>query len=160
MSQLCERKLKILMIEDNESSSDILRFILEREGYEVESAIDGREGEQKIHVSPPPDAVLLDASLPFVDGFQLIKLIRQSLRWKYVPIVMTSGHASKCYSDYAISLGADAYIVKPFQRNDLMQRIRRLTGQSTLEEKSRIRHEFADASACPTVQYEAIHASL
>ena len=121
-----QAQYKILMIEDNESNSDILRFIFEREGYQVELAIDGHAGERLIIRTPPPDAVLLDVTLPFIDGFQLVQTIRRTAAWKHVPVVMLSGHANKSYIDQALRVGADEYFVKPFQRNELIQCMRKL----------------------------------
>lgn len=125
---------KILMIEDNESICDILRFILEREGFEVESAADGLAGERLIGQSPPPHVVLLDVSLPFIDGFQLVRRIRENSVWEQVPIIMLSGHPNKSFIDQALSVGANEYIVKPFQRDELIQCIHRLVANQPAAE--------------------------
>jgi DNA-binding response OmpR family regulator len=126
--KLKEGKLKILLIEDNESNAEIFRFFLEREGYQVELATDGRVAARMILSTSPPDAVLLDISLPFVDGFQLITSIRRTSGWKHVPVVMLSGHSHERYIDHAISVGANEYLVKPFQCKELVQSVRRLIG--------------------------------
>jgi DNA-binding response OmpR family regulator len=117
---------KILIIEDNESSADILRLILEREGYRVEVAVDGYAGEHLIARTPAPDAVLLDVTLPYVDGFQLMQTIRRTAAWKHVPVIMLSGHANGSFIDHALRVGANKYFVKPFRRNELIQCMQRL----------------------------------
>lgn len=124
-----QAKYKILMIEDDESISDILKFILECEGYEVDLAVDGHAGEELIGRTPPPDAVLLDVTLPFVDGFHLMRTIRRTAAWEHVPVIMLSGHSDQSFIDQALSMGADEYIVKPFQRNELIQCMRRLAAR-------------------------------
>jgi DNA-binding response OmpR family regulator len=125
MAENGQTQYKILIIEDNESSADILKFILEREGYEVEVAVDGYAAEHLIARTPAPDAVLLDVTLPYVDGFQLMQTIRRTSAWKNVPVIMLSGHANGRFIEQARRVGADEYFVKPFQRNELIQCMQR-----------------------------------
>jgi DNA-binding response OmpR family regulator len=127
-------RYKVLMIEDNESISDILRFILEREGFEVESVADGLAGEKLIGRAPPPHVILLDVSLPFIDGFQLVRNIRNDRLWEHVPVIMLSGHPQKSFIDQSIRAGANEYIVKPFQREELIRCIYRLVTTSDASE--------------------------
>jgi DNA-binding response OmpR family regulator len=126
MADKSQAQYKILMIEDNESISDILTFILEREGYAVELAADGQAGERLIGRTAPPDAILLDVTLPFVDGFQLVRTIRRTATWEHVPVIMLSGHSNQNFIDEALSVGANEYIVKPFQRDELLRCMRKL----------------------------------
>jgi DNA-binding response OmpR family regulator len=121
-----QTQYKILIFQDNESSADILKFIFEREGYRVEVAVNGYAGEHLIARTPTPDAVLLDVTLPYVDGFQLMQTIRRTSAWKNVPVIMLSGHASGNFIYDALRAGANAYFVKPFQRNELIQYMQRL----------------------------------
>ena len=114
------------MVEDNESISDILSFILTRENFEVELASDGREAQRRIKGGPPPDIVLLDVMLPYIGGLQLVSIIRDTPTWRDVPIIMLTGKSHENDIVDALNAGADDYIVKPFQPSELMARVRRL----------------------------------
>jgi DNA-binding response OmpR family regulator len=117
---------KVLMVEDNESISDILSFILTREKFEVELASDGREAQRRIQEGDPPDVVLLDVMLPYISGLQLVSIIREIPAWRTVPIIMLTGKSHESDIVGALNAGADDYIVKPFQPSELMARVRRL----------------------------------
>lgn len=117
---------RVLMVEDNESISDILSFILKRENFAVELAGDGREAQRRIIDGEPPDIVLLDVMLPYVSGFQLVSIIRDIPAWRDVPIIMLTGKSHENDIVGALNAGADDYIVKPFQPSELMARVRRL----------------------------------
>lgn len=117
---------KVLMVEDNESISDILSFILTREKFEVELASDGREAQRRIQQGDPPDVVLLDVMLPYISGLQLVSIIREISAWREVPIIMLTGKSHENDIVGALNAGADDYIVKPFQPSELMARVRRL----------------------------------
>jgi DNA-binding response OmpR family regulator len=117
---------KVLMVEDNESISDILSFILTREKFEVELASDGRQAQRRIEAGDPPDIVLLDVMLPYISGLQLVSIIRETPAWRGVPIIMLTGKSHETDIVGALNAGADDYIVKPFQPSELMARVRRL----------------------------------
>jgi DNA-binding response OmpR family regulator len=117
---------KVLMVEDNESISDILSFILTREKFAVELASDGREAQRRIEGGDPPDIVLLDVMLPYISGLQLVAIIRETPAWRGVPIIMLTGKSHENDIVGALNAGADDYIVKPFQPSELMARVRRL----------------------------------
>jgi CheY-like chemotaxis protein len=116
---------RILLVEDNESIADILRFIFEREGFQVEIACDGREAKQRIANGPPPDIVLLDMILPFVNGLQLVGVVRSNPAWRDVPVVVLTGKSLETDIVGALDAGADDYLVKPFQPGELVARVRR-----------------------------------
>ena len=116
----------VLMVEDNESISDILSFILTRENFAVELASDGREAQRRIKDGAPPDIVLLDVMLPYISGLQLVSIIRDTPTWRDVPIIMLTGKSHENDIVGALNAGADDYIVKPFQPSELMARVRRL----------------------------------
>ncbi len=123
---IAEYAPKVLMVEDNESISDILSFILTREKFEVELASDGREAQRRIQQGDPPDVVLLDVMLPYISGLQLVSIIREISAWREVPIIMLTGKSHENDIVGALNAGADDYIVKPFQPSELMARVRRL----------------------------------
>lgn len=121
-----EAPLTVLVVEDDPTLAKLLRFILERDGFRVESATDGREAQRLIMTLPPPTVALLDIMLPFVDGFELIAAIRAQSGWQNIPILMLSAKGSERDIARALDDGADDYLVKPFQPEELKARLRRL----------------------------------
>ncbi len=111
---------KILVIEDEQAISDIVKFNLEKEGYEVETAFDGEEGLVKIF-STDPDLILLDIMLPKLDGFEVCKKTRET---KSTPIIMVTAKEEETDKVIGLELGADDYITKPFGMRELVARIR------------------------------------
>ena len=124
-----EAPLTALVVEDDDSIAALLCFILERDGLRVEHAADGREAERLIAAIAPPAVVLLDIMLPYVDGFELIDSIRSLSGWQKVTILMLSTKGNERDIDSALDNGADDYLVKPFQPEELKARLRRLLRQ-------------------------------
>lgn len=118
-----------LVVEDDDSIAALLGFILEREGFCVERAADGLDAERLIAAMAPPAVVLLDIMLPYVDGFALIDSMRALSGWRNVPILMLSAKGSERDIARALDSGADDYLVKPFQPEELKARLRRLLRQ-------------------------------
>lgn len=116
-----------LVIEDNEHTSYLLSFMLERAGFHVDVVDNGRDAEQWIEDAPAAGIVLLDLMLPHVDGFQLLIRMRESPEWREVPIVVVSARTAEADVVRALDLGADDYVTKPFRPQELLARIRRLT---------------------------------
>lgn len=121
-----EQPLAAFIVEDDLSIAMLVRFILERDGYRVDHAADGREAQRKIATLAAPSVVLLDIMLPYADGFELITAIRAQAGWEKVPVMMLSAKGSGTDIERALDLGADDYIVKPFQPDELKARVRRL----------------------------------
>lgn len=115
-----------MIVEDEESIAMLLRFILERNGFNVELAADGREALRLIATLAPPTLVLLDIMLPHVDGFELIANIRAQPGWEKVTVMMLTALGNERNIARALDSGADDYIVKPFQPDELKARLRRL----------------------------------
>lgn len=115
-----------LIVEDDLSIAMLLRFILERDGFHIEHAADGREAQRLIGSLTPPTLVLLDIMLPYVDGFELIASIRAQAGWEKLPVLMLSAKGSERDIARALDAGADDYVVKPFQPDELKARLRRL----------------------------------
>lgn len=116
-----------LVVEDSEDVSYLIRYLLEREQFHVELAADGREAERLIATLPPPQLVMLDIMLPYVNGFQLLEKMRSLEPWKQVPIIMLTAKSQERDIVHALDAGATDYVVKPFQPDELMARVRRLT---------------------------------
>jgi len=115
-----------LVVEDDDQISHIVRFILEREGFEVRVAPDGRSAEQLIDSLPPPAIVTLDVMLPHVDGYTLLARIRAKPDWKAVPVLLLTARSQEQDVVRALDQGANDYVVKPFRPEELRARVRRL----------------------------------
>ncbi len=122
---------RALVVEDDQAISSLLAFIFQREGYAVEALHDGMQADDRISsTQAPPDVVILDILLPRVDGFALLRKIRQEPAWKDVPVVMISALGDEQNVVRALDLGANDYVPKPFQPEELKARVRRLIRQS------------------------------
>ncbi|ANF24829.1 MAG: DNA-binding response regulator [Pseudomonas sp.] len=117
---------RILMVEDEEDIAFLIRFMLERHGFVVDHAADGRQAIEKITTSSPPDLTLMDIMLPYHDGLELIERLRAQAGWAQVPVLMLTAKAREADIVRALELGADDYVTKPFQPEELLARIRRL----------------------------------
>lgn len=111
---------KVLIIEDEKSISDIIKFNLTKEGFAVETAYDGQEGLDKA-MTTEPDLILLDVMLPIMDGFAVCKKIRET---STVPILMLTAKEEEVDKVLGLELGADDYITKPFGMRELVARIK------------------------------------
>ena len=111
---------KILIIEDEKSISDIIKFNLTKEGFAIETAFNGQEGLDKT-LSLNPDLILLDIMLPIMDGFAVCKKIREQSN---VPILMLTAKEEEVDKVLGLELGADDYITKPFGMRELIARIK------------------------------------
>jgi len=111
---------KILIIEDEKSISDIIKFNLTKEGFAAETAFDGQEGLDKA-LSQNPDLILLDIMLPIMDGFAVCRKIREKSN---VPILMLTAKEEEVDKVLGLELGADDYITKPFGMRELIARIK------------------------------------
>lgn len=111
---------RILIVDDEKSIVDILRFNLKREGYEIIAAYDGKEG-LRLALENDPDLVLLDVMLPYMDGFQVCSEIRKESN---VPVIMLTAREEENDKVLGLELGADDYITKPFSVKELMARVK------------------------------------
>lgn len=123
---MAEQKEKILVIEDDEYSRDALAHLLAAEGYEAQSASDGESGVEKAH-ELRPDVVVLDLNLPGIDGKQVIQMLRNDGPLRGVPILVVTGDEDRA-AQSAVELGADGYLTKPVEFDDLIRAIDKLTG--------------------------------
>lgn len=112
---------KILIVDDEKSIVDILKFNLEKQGYETLPAYDGREG-LRLAREEDPDLILLDVMLPYMDGFEVCKTLRGEGR--NVPIIMITAREEETDKVFGLELGADDYITKPFSVRELMARVK------------------------------------
>ena len=116
-----------LVVEDDDNIAYLLQFMLERENFRVDLQREGRSAMAYVQTQPAVDIVLLDVMLPFVDGFQLVELIRATPAWRGVPVLMLTAKTREQDAVRALDSGASDYIHKPFAPNELMARVRRHT---------------------------------
>jgi two-component system, OmpR family, alkaline phosphatase synthesis response regulator PhoP len=115
-----------LVVEDDAQIAQVLRFILDREGFEVQLAADGRTAETLIDTLAPPAIVTLDVMLPHADGFELLARIRARPGWEAVPVILLTARSQEKDIVRALDAGANDYLVKPFKPDELRARVRRL----------------------------------
>ncbi len=111
---------KILVVDDEKPISDIIKFNLVKEGYDVDVAFDGEEALKKVYQFQP-DLILLDVMLPKLDGFQVCRKIRESFS---MPIIMLTAKEEEVDKVLGFELGADDYITKPFGMRELIARVK------------------------------------
>lgn len=128
--------MNILIAEDEPSLRENLQWMLEMEGYTVSVACDGLEAFEHACLSPP-DLVLTDVMMPVLDGYGLIKSLRQTSATAMIPIIMLTAKADRGDVRKAMNLGADDYISKPYRRDELLEAIRaRLERSAGLEQSA------------------------
>ncbi|MEF2550256.1 response regulator [Aurantimonas sp. A2-1-M11] len=119
--------VKILVVEDNEMNRDMLSRRLERKGYEVVVAIDGKAGVEA-SATARPDLILMDMSLPIIDGWEATRRIRAEPSTATIPIIALTAHAMAGDREKAMNAGCSDYETKPIEWPDLLDKIVRLTG--------------------------------
>jgi two-component system, OmpR family, phosphate regulon response regulator PhoB len=126
-------KSKILIVEDEASLVEVLSYNLQREGYEVVVAKEGREGLRKAQTLLP-DLVLLDLMLPGLNGLDICRELRASPRTANITVLMLTAKGEETDQVVGFAVGADDYVTKPFSVKVLMQRIKVLLRRSTSPE--------------------------
>src|SRR5690242_9296466 len=118
---------KILIVEDNEMNRDMLSRRLIRRGFEVVLAVDGEQGVAKAQTELP-DIILMDMSLPVLDGWEATRRIKAGDATRAIPVIALTAHAMAGDRDKAIEAGCDDYDTKPIELPRLLEKIRRLLG--------------------------------
>ncbi|AZV80296.1 phosphate regulon transcriptional regulatory protein PhoB [Parasedimentitalea marina] len=114
---------KILVIEDEPSQVEVLRFNLSRQGFTVEVAMDGEDG---LHAAreDPPDLILLDWMLPSLSGVEVCRLLRRNKITREIPIIMLTAKSEERDKVRGLDVGADDYVTKPYSVKELIARVR------------------------------------
>ena len=119
--------MKILLVEDNDLNRDMLSRRLIRRGYEMVLAIDGQEALD-IASRVVPDLILLDMSLPIVDGWEVTRQLKAAPATASIPIIALTAHAMSGDRERALAAGCDDYETKPIDFPRLLEKIETLTG--------------------------------
>jgi len=138
----------ILVVDDEEDILELVRFNLNREGYQVDGALNGEEALKKARRSPL-DLIVLDLMLPGIDGLEVAKSLKKDSKTQHIPIVMLTAKGEESDVVTGLELGADDYITKPFSPKILLARIR-----AVLRRKA---SEISDETAALTIHGLTIH---
>ena len=114
--------IKILLVEDNEMNRDMLSRRLERKGYAVAIAVDGQQGVD-MALADLPALILMDMSLPVIDGWTATRQLKADERTKHIPIIALTAHAMQGDEQKAKEAGCDDYDVKPIELERLLGKI-------------------------------------
>jgi len=120
---------KILLVEDNEMNRDMLTRRLERKGYEVVIAVDGQAGIDMAS-SASPDIILMDLSLPVIDGWEATRQIKANPATQSIPVIALTAHAMAGDEQKAREAGCDDYDTKPVDLKRLLGKIENLLGSA------------------------------
>ena len=116
---------KILLVEDNEMNRDMLSRRLMRRGYEVVIAVDGESG-LSLAGSEVPDLILMDMSLPILDGWEVTRRLKETPATQHIPVIALTAHAMSSDRDKALEAGCDDYDTKPIELPRLLEKIEAL----------------------------------
>ena len=118
---------RILLVEDNEMNRDMLSRRLQRRGYDVMIAVDGQEGVRMAQ-EESPDLILMDMSLPLIDGWEATRALKAAVETKMIPIIALTAHAMSTDRDKALAAGCDDYDTKPIELPRLLEKMDALIG--------------------------------
>ena len=121
-------KKRILLVEDEPEFRQGVRMRLEANDYDVMEAEDGLAGLEMARKNAP-DLIILDLMLPKMDGYQVARLLKFDEKYRGIPIVMLTARSQETDKETGISVGADAYITKPFKSEELLETIAKLVSQ-------------------------------
>jgi CheY-like chemotaxis protein len=113
---------KILLVEDNEMNRDMLSRRLIRNGYEVSIAVDGQQGAD-MALSERPDLILMDMSLPVIDGWEATRRIKANVATRRIPVIALTSHAMAGDREKAMEVGCEDYDTKPVEISRLLGKI-------------------------------------
>ncbi len=122
---------KILLVEDNEMNRDMLSRRLTRRGYEIVIAIDGQQGVDMASTENPA-VILMDMSLPVIDGWEATRRIKANDATKHLPVIALTAHAMAGDREQALAAGCDDYDTKPIDLTRLLPKIEKYAGPGTV----------------------------
>src|SRR5690349_13335631 len=116
---------KILAVDDERSIVRLIQVNLERRGYQVSMAFDGKQALEKIQAERP-DLILLDVMMPYMDGFEVLRWLKQDPDTRNIPVIMLTAKASDADVFMGWSSGVDCYLTKPFNPVELLRFVERI----------------------------------
>lgn len=109
---------KILIVDDNQDSRELVVKILKNRGYQLIEAVDGEDALEKA-MAERPDLILMDISIPKIDGYEVTRRLKSRKEFKYTPIIALTAHAMKGDREKAMESGCEGYIAKPINIHEL-----------------------------------------
>lgn len=113
----------ILVVDDNEDSRELVKKILKKHGYEIIEATDGEEALAKA-IAYRPDLILMDISIPKIDGYEVTRRLKSRVDFKDTPIIAFTAHAMRGDEEKALQAGCDGYISKPINVREFPEKIK------------------------------------
>ena len=129
---------RILLVEDEESIRELVRFNLEKEGFEVLETDDGEKAFELLK-KQGADLAILDWMIPGVTGLELCRLIRRDPDWKMLPIIMLTAREDEIDKIVGLEMGADDYVTKPFSPRELMSRVKAVLRRANVKTESAVK---------------------
>ncbi len=120
---------KILIVDDEQDIVESLSFMLQSQGYETICAYDGEEG-LKLAKEAAPDLIMLDVMMPKINGYKICRLLKYDAKYKNIPVIMLTARSQESDKLIGEETGADEYITKPFEFNDVLDCLQKYTGQN------------------------------
>jgi CheY-like chemotaxis protein len=118
---------RILITDDEPDIVKVVKFRLIKMGYEVTVATNGKEGLEAVKLTKP-DLVLLDYRMPFLNGDEVCKEIKKDASTRHIPVILMTASTQNTVGENIQTMGADDYILKPFEPEELIEKIRKLIG--------------------------------
>jgi len=123
MDEIKRLPKRILIVEDNQDSRELVVKVLKNKGYQMIEAVDGEEALEKV-TREKPDLILMDILIPKIDGYEVAKRLKDQEEFKHIPIIALTAHAMKGDREKFISIGFEGYISKPINVRELPEQIR------------------------------------
>jgi len=118
----------ILVVEDNMDTYELVRFILEKDGYDTFLAMNGRDGVNAA-TKQLPDLIIMDLAMPEMDGWTAMRLIKSEVRTASIPLIALTAHVLSADRQRAMDAGCDEYITKPMDLLDLLESVNHWLGK-------------------------------
>lgn len=122
-----DKQITVLLVEDNEDNLAVYRTILDHVGYAVVEARDGEEGLARA-TGEKPDVILMDISIPKIDGWEVTRRLKAEEETKDIPIIALTAHALDEDREKAFNVGCDGYLAKPIEPRRVVEEVERLVG--------------------------------
>ena len=121
---------RVLIVEDERHIIESLSFVLESEGFEVASELDGEAGLRRLRADPP-DVLVLDLMMPKMNGLEVLKAVKADAALRALPVVVLTAKGRQQDRRMAEEIGVDAFMTKPFSNRDVVEAVRRLAPART-----------------------------
>lgn len=131
----------ILAVDDERSIVRLVQVNLERHGYQVVTAFDGREAMEKIAANRP-DLIVMDVMMPYMDGFSVLQELRRDPATRELPVIMLTAKAMDSDVFRGYQIGADCYLTKPFHPGELLNFVRRIFEAQDAQERDENRYQL------------------